>query len=230
MDTTAAGNLHRTLANQIADWLAIEIIEERLAPGERLNEKLLADRLDVSRAPLREAFRILEKRSLVTITPQRGARVCVLSAAEVDHLFEIRTVLVGLAGRLAALNRSEAAMCSLEGRLDELERARTEPDNYARASATSTLEVARASGNPKLLEMIESFAQQIGRYARLGLSTQARRDRSLANWRSLVTAIRSRDGDLADLMQRTLAAENRKAAIEALHSRESTLACNHRPL
>jgi DNA-binding GntR family transcriptional regulator len=211
--------LQRTLPHQIADWLAIEIIEERLEPGERLNETKLAERLKVSRAPLREAFRILEQRALVTITPQRGTRVRTLSAEEVDHLFEIRTVLVGLSGRLAAINRSPEAMATLEQRLEELEQAREDSDRYARASAASTLAVAGASGNPKLLEMIESFAQQIGRYARIGLSTQARRDRSLTNWRSLLAAIRSRDGDLAELMQRTLAAENRKAAIEALGAR-----------
>jgi DNA-binding GntR family transcriptional regulator len=214
-----SASLQRTLANQIADQLAIEIIEECLAPGERLNETLLSERFGVSRAPLREALRILEKRSLVTITPQRGARVRTLSAAEVDHLFEIRTVLVGLSGRLAALNRDAEKLDALERCLAALETACADPDGYARASAASTLEVARASGNPKLLEMIESFAQQIGRYARIGLSTQARRDRSLGNWHSLVAAIRARDGDLAELMQRTLAAENRKAAIEMLRSR-----------
>lgn len=228
MNAPQSGLLQRTLANQIADRLAIEIIEERLGPGERLNETLLAERFGVSRAPLREALRILEKRSLVTITPQRGARVRTLSATEVDHLFEIRTVLVGLSGRLAALNRSAEGLGALERCLDVLEQARADPDGYARASAASTLEVARASGNPKLLEMIESFAQQIGRYARIGLSTQPRRDRSLGNWRSLIAAIRARDGDLAELMQRTLAAENRKAAIEMLRSRG--LPSTHPPL
>ena len=113
-------------------------------------------------------------------------------------------------------------LLALERCLDALEQSRKDPDGYARASAVGTLEVARASGNPKLLEMIESFAQQIGRYARIGLSTQGRRDRSLGNWRSLMTAIRSQDGDLAELMQRTLAAENRKAAVEMIGSRSGT--------
>jgi DNA-binding GntR family transcriptional regulator len=90
---------------QIADALAHDIIEERYAPGARLNENQNAAQWGVSRSPLREALRILEKRGLVVITPQRGARVTALSIEEVEQLFEIRAVLVGLAAKgNAALN------------------------------------------------------------------------------------------------------------------------------
>lgn len=204
---------------QIADRLAADIIEERYAPGERLNEKALAEQLGVSRSPVREAFRILENRALVTITPQRGARVTSPSLDEVDHLFEVRSALVGLAGRLAAKRRDANTVRELEALLADLKGALPDADRYARASAALTLGVSRASGNPKLLEMTTSFAHQIGRYARLGLASQARRDRSMQNWRSLVAAIRSQDGEHAELMQRRLAAENRDAALAALRPR-----------
>ena len=87
------------MPSQIADWIAAEIVAERFAPGQRLNEKALSERLGISRAPLREALRMLETRGMVTITPQRGARVTLLSSEEMVHLFEIRAVLVGLAAR-----------------------------------------------------------------------------------------------------------------------------------
>lgn len=219
MSEITPATLQSTMPVQIADWLAIEIIEERYGPGARLNEQALAQHFGVSRAPVREALRILESRALVTITPQRGARVTALSYEEVDHLFEIRAALVGLAGRLAASRRTAAALEELERLLADLEGALEMPDAYARASAAATLAVARASGNPKLAAMIVSFAHQIGRYARLGLSSQARRERSIQNWRSTISAIRSRDVELAEMMQRTLATENRKAALAALEHR-----------
>jgi DNA-binding GntR family transcriptional regulator len=87
-----ATELHRTLPSQVADWIATGIVEERFAPGERLNEKVLAEMLGISRSPLREALRILATRGMVTITPQRGARVTLLSGEEVVQLFDIRAV------------------------------------------------------------------------------------------------------------------------------------------
>lgn len=219
MSEITPATLQSTMPVQIADWLAVEIIEERYGPGVRLNEQALAQHFGVSRAPVREALRILESRALVRITPQRGARVSALSHEEVDHLFEIRAALVGLAGRLAAGRRTAADLEELERLLADLEAALETPDAYARASAAATLAVARASGNPKLTAMIVSFAHQIGRYARLGLSSQARRERSIQNWRATISAIRSRDLELAEMMQRTLATENRKAALAALEKR-----------
>ena len=226
----SAIDLQRTLAMQIADSIASAIIEERYAPGERLNEKDLAERLGVSRSPLREALRMLESRRLVTITPQRGARVTLLSTQEVVHLFEIRSVLVGLAAREVATRIDAALSERLASWLAALEQSVDDAHAYARASAATALEIARASGNPRLAEMIESFALQIGRYARLGLATQARRDRSIRNWRALFAAIRAGAAEQAEMLQRRLATENRDAVLVALTARAAPERAAHEPL
>jgi DNA-binding GntR family transcriptional regulator len=224
-----ASALHRTLPAQIADRIAAAIVEERFAPGERLNEKLLSEQFGVSRAPLREALRMLETRGLVRITPQRGARVTLLSRDEVLQLFEIREVLVGLAAREVARRWDEALAARLEPALAALESAVAEPDAYARASAAATLDIAHASGNPRLAEMIRSFASQIGRYARLGLAARPRRDRSLRNWRALFGAFRAGDADAADTLQRCLASENREAALSAMAQRDDRGSSDEEP-
>jgi DNA-binding GntR family transcriptional regulator len=224
-----ADALHRTLPAQIADWIATGIIEERFAPGERLNEVDLAERLGVSRSPLREALRMLETRGMVTITPQRGARVTQLSVDEVVHLFDIRSVLVGLAARETAVRCAGGIPGALATCLVALEASVADPDAYARASAAAALEIARSSGNPRLAEMIGSFAHPIGRYARLGLVLQARRNRSLRNWRALFAAFRNADPEVAEMLQRRLATENRDAVLEAVAGRQSGVAPSRTP-
>jgi len=215
-----ASGLHRTMPSQIADWIAAEIVAERFAPGQRLNEKELSERLGVSRAPLREALRMLETRGMVTIAPQRGARVTLLSGEEMIQLFEIRAVLVGLAAREVARRWDDRLEQSLAPCLDRLERSLEDPPSYAQASSAATLEIARASGNPRLAEMLQSFALQIGRYTRLGLSTRARRDRSLGNWRAVYAAFRAGDAGVAESLQRQLATENRDAALQIIAERD----------
>jgi len=216
---TMSESLHRTMPLQIADALAHEIIEERYAPGERLNEIQIAARWGVSRSPLREALRILEKRGLVVITPQRGARVTALSLEEVEQLFEIRAVLVGLAAKGAASRIDGSAAQRLDVLLLQLEESLHDAERYERASATTTIEIAVMSRSPPLTEMIVSFAHRIGRYARLGLGTQARRTTSIAHWRSLVEAIQAGDGERAETIHRRLALENRDEAVKVLRQR-----------
>ena len=73
----------RTLPNAVADQLRELIIEGVLQPGVRLNERALCDRLQVSRTPLREAFRLLNADGLIEIQPNRGAQVVALSREDV---------------------------------------------------------------------------------------------------------------------------------------------------
>lgn len=211
--------LHRSMPSQIADALALEIIEERYAPGERLNELQIAARWGVSRSPLREALRILEKRGLVVITPQRGARVTALSLEEVEQLFEIRSVLVGLAARRAATQADAGSQEKLGALLARLEASVNDPEKYGQASATAAIQIAIVGGSPPLTEMIVSFAHRIGRYARIGLARQARRNRSIKHWRALFVAIGAHDEERAEAIQRRLAIENRDEALKVLRQR-----------
>jgi DNA-binding GntR family transcriptional regulator len=204
---------------QIADALAVDIIQERYAPGDRLNEVLIAAHWGVSRAPVREALRILETRGLVAIAPQRGARVTALSLEEVEQLFEIRAVLVGLAARRTASSMNAEAARRLDALLAKLEHALGSAERYQQASAAAAIEISRMSGSPPLAEMIVSFAHRIGRYARIGLASRTRRSRSIANWRTLVEAMQAGDAERAEGINRRLALENRDEAMRVLRQR-----------
>jgi DNA-binding GntR family transcriptional regulator len=216
--------LHRTIASQIADALAVGIIQERYGPGDRLNEVQIAAQWGVSRSPVREALRILEARGLVTIAPQRGARITALSLQEVEQLFEIRAVLVGLAARRAASNMNAEAARRLDVLLVKLENALGSAERYEQASAATTIEIARMGGSSPLAEMIVSFAHRIGRYARLGLASRARRARSISNWRELVEAMQAGQAERAEALNRRLALENRDEAMRVLRQRSAAAA------
>lgn len=212
--------LTSTLPLQVADQIGTAIVDEQLSPGERIREVVLAQTFNVSRATIRDALRILETRGLVRILPQRGAQVTFLSPTELRNLFEIRAVLLALAARHAAANYTPAYREQFEYTLATLKETLNDPIGYARASATMVAQVASLSGNEQLAEMIESFAQRIGRYVRLGLATRERRCRSLENWQSLVTAIFEHNQDAAEAIHRNLATENGKAAMVAIQAHQ----------
>ena len=78
------------------------VIEAKLVPGARLNERVLCEQLEVSRTPLREAFKMLAGEGLVELLPNRGAVVARMGIEDIEAAFAVIGALEGLAGELAA--------------------------------------------------------------------------------------------------------------------------------
>lgn len=220
MDASATSPLARTLPLQIAERIARLIVEERLAPGERLRETALARDFEVSRATIREALRLLEQRHLVLIVPQRGAQVAKLSRKELEDLFEIRAVLLGLVSRRVAAARGADARPVLDAGYTRLEAAESDPNAYARASADLVAELTRLCDNDQLASYIADFALRIGRYARLGLIRPERRAQSLVEWKALLEAIYAGDPERTEILHRRLSTQNLVAAVAELQRRD----------
>lgn len=89
------------------------IVEGRYRPGERLVEQRLAEELDLSRTPVREAFRRLQAEGLVVVEPNRGVRVRGLSVDEIGDLYELRARLEALAAELAAVRATPEELAEL---------------------------------------------------------------------------------------------------------------------
>lgn len=102
-----------TLPASTAERLRELIIEGELAPGTRLNERALCDRLGISRTPLREAFRVLAAEGLVALSPNRGAQVVRLSADDVRESFEVMSALEALSGELACRHITAAEIAEI---------------------------------------------------------------------------------------------------------------------
>jgi DNA-binding GntR family transcriptional regulator len=90
------------LHDQVAVRLRTMLVEGRIPPGAKLNERELCEQLRVSRTPLREAIKLLAGEGLVDLLPNRGAVAVTLSEADVLNTFEVLASLEGLSGELAA--------------------------------------------------------------------------------------------------------------------------------
>lgn len=209
-----------SLAEQIAAQLAEAIVGDRYAPGARIHEVAVSERFRVSRGPVREALRILEKEGLVTIQPRRGAIVTTLSIDEVEDVFEIRGALIGLAAARLARRGAKAAAV-LRPRTDAL-RALVEAgggrDEYHAASQELTLLVCAETGSERLTSMVYSLFHLTLRYSRLGLSTPERRRDSAENWGRLVDHIERGDADAAEAAAKYLVDRSRETAIRSLQT------------
>ncbi|MEK6593001.1 MAG: GntR family transcriptional regulator [Pseudomonadota bacterium] len=212
--------LTQSLPEQIATRLSDRIVAGTYAPGQRIMEQTVAAEFAVSRGPVREALRLLEKDGLVTILPRRGAQVTNLSIAEVKEIFDIRAMLNGLRDRQIAEAPDRLQLLSaLEAEVAKLTRFAREPglgDEYVETVARIDRLLTRASDNGRLKTIHGSLMLQTLRYRQLGLSTPQRRKQSVQNWQKLVKAIRDGDGAEAERIARQRVIDSRDAAIRLL--------------
>jgi DNA-binding GntR family transcriptional regulator len=121
--------LTRRVAAQIRDM----IIEDRIQPGERIRERPLAETLNVSRTPLREALKLLEREKLIELRPNRGAVVTDPPADEIRGLLEVLGALEGLAGQLAAMQGTDQQIAEIRALHYEMLAAYTRKDKLKSA-------------------------------------------------------------------------------------------------
>ncbi|MCX7319554.1 MAG: GntR family transcriptional regulator [Hyphomicrobiales bacterium] len=152
----------RTLPDQVAEELGAEIVSGRRKAGERLVELDLARDFGVSRGPIREAIRILERRRLVDVFPRRGAYIKPMSLKSVADLFNVRTALSMLAVRTMATSPVESFIDTLARRCDELKALIDidDPMGFARTTTRAVKTIARGSGNDLLVELLTDLANQ----------------------------------------------------------------------
>lgn len=214
-----------SLAEQIATQLAEEITNEEYAPGARIHEIAVSKQFQVSRGPVREALRILENAGLVSIQPRRGAIVTDLTVAEVEDIFEIRAVLVGLAARRLARGFPPKNLAQIEERVAELQDLTTQTDQDAARYVTISQELSflfcSGTGSEQLTSIVYSLFHQTIRYTRIGLSTPERRQTSARTWAALLKNIRAGDENAAEKTARELVDNSRAMAIKMLRSEES---------
>ncbi len=185
-----------SLPEQIAVALTERIIAGSMAAGARIIEQDIAAEFGVSRAPIRETLRILEREGLIVLHPRRGCVVANLSQKEVFDIFEIRVALYQVVSRHLAETRSPTALSAMERAIEQLDRLSQDPkdaDQYAAIVLRLGLDMAQAANNPSLARMVASLALRTFRYSRLGLGTSQRRIESLGLWRGEYRAIRAGD-------------------------------------
>lgn len=142
------------------------ILTGELKPGERLMEIHLANRLGVSRTPIREAIRKLELEGLVTMVPRRGAEVANITEKNLKDVLEVRQALESLAIELACDRITNEEKDGLKANLDQVESAVRTGDTGAIASADVAFHdaIVEASGNARLVQLVSNLGEQMYRY------------------------------------------------------------------
>ena len=154
------------LRDVVFNTLRQGILTGVLKPGERLMEIHLASRLGVSRTPIREAIRMLELEGLVTMVPRKGALVSTISKQDLSDVLEVRRVLDGLAAELACERLTDKLKEELKAAEDDFSQA-TKTKNVTKIAEADVRfhdVILMASGNKRLIQMVNNLAERIYRY------------------------------------------------------------------
>lgn len=152
------------------------ILSGEIAGGERLNENALAARLKVSRGPLREATWSLEQAGLVQIVRNRGVFVRKISLEDALHLYDVRSGLARVAGRLVASRVTAEQIAVLTGLYEDLERAREAQDQaaYNEGNRQFHTRLVAFSGNERLISYHDTTEKELRLFVRRGVLGPAR--------------------------------------------------------
>ena len=211
---------HKPLRELVFEYVRKSIINGDLKPGERLMEVELAEKMGVSRTPIREAIRKLELEGLVIMEVRKGAYVADVSVKETIDILEVRSVLEGLAATIAAEKITEEE-------IEELNKINAEFDEAVKNNNTAEMVdkdtefhnlIFSASRNKKLIQMVYSLQELVMRFRVIYFNEFKRAIEMPKEHKALLNAIRERDGEKAgecaqyhiDMLKATLLEENLK--------------------
>lgn len=183
------------LRDVVFNTLRQAILTGELKPGERLMEIHLANKLGVSRTPIREAIRKLELEGLVTMIPRRGAEVAQITGKSLQDVLEVRRSLDALCAELACERISEEELEALEMACKTFEEATHTGEVRAIAAADVALHdiIIRATDNKRLVQLVNNLAEQTYRYRFEYIKDYSMHGRLVEEHRVIFEAIRKRD-------------------------------------
>lgn len=199
-----------------------EIRDGALSPGARLRETELADRLGISRTPVREAIRQLEADGLVVHLPRQGATIRSLDHAEVVELYEMRAVLEGTAARLAARAASDIELAELVALNAELASASAGPQarEMNRQFHRTLIEAAR---NRFLVKAMSALQKTLLILGPTTLAEPSRAVSAVDEHGAVLAALQARDGAAAELAMRRHVEAALSARLRGMRGREIPL-------
>jgi len=182
--------------------LIAEIRSGALAPGDRLTETDLAERLGISRTPVREAIRALEADGLVVHVPRVGASIRRLTYPEVTELYEMRTVLEGTAARLAARTASDVELAELRRISDEMGVLQADPARMYLLNRQFHRTLLDAARNRFLLDAVAGLEKTLLILGPTTMEDATRAAGAQAEHEAVLAALQARDGDRAESLMR----------------------------
>jgi len=216
---------YSTKSELVYQHLREMIVNGKFLPGTHLYLGEIAQSLGVSTNPVREAFRRLESEGLIANRPHAGATVSAIDVEKIEVHFEIRGVLEGLAVRLAAAHLTDdelAQLVSWDRRLAEFA-ATSEFAAWNEANIAFHRFLFGLSRSPELIAMIDLQRDRSPRYRHFPEILAIRARESDQERQTLFVALRERDGEAAERIQRSVTSRV-GALLCAAMSRQSDVA------
>ena len=190
---------YELLSQKVYCILKTEIVKKHLKPGTKLLEVKIAKQMGVSRTPVREAIRELAAEGFVKISPNQGVIVSIASIEDTQEVLQIRSVLEGLAARLATKVINGEEIKELEKYIEQMEYYA----NKDNALAFSKMDVKfhelilNICGNNRLIQIRKNLSDQAHRYRIRSLSIPGRLKHSLKEHQEIVKALKRKDSEQA---------------------------------
>jgi Transcriptional regulators len=187
------------------------IVEGELAPGTQIVQEALAERLGLSRVPIREALKILEGEGQVSYSPHRGYFVTELDLDDIREVYRIRRILESDAAVIGVPRLTDADLVSMAVAVEDLARASAVDDMVAMTAANRRFHftIIEASGMPRLTRLVRQLWDAIDPYRVLYYTEPSNRETVDRQHREILAAVRARDTDRVV----TLLDEHREHAI-----------------
>lgn len=171
----------------------------------RLDERTLAEKLGVSRTPVREALSRLEQEGLIQMVPRRGAYVVRKTKTEILEMIHVWAALEGMAARLATANASDREIQELRRFLqsyDDSEEARTHIDEYSETNILFHQTIIRLSKSKLLMELTQNLFIHMKSIRARTIKERDRAAQSIIDHTRIIEALESRDTDTAEQLVR----------------------------
>ena len=208
----------RLLAEEVVSRLRDLIIQGELAPGVKLNERVLCERLRTSRTPVREAIKYLASEGLVELLPNRGAIVTPITATTVREMFVVLGALEALAGELACANASDADIAEIRALHYQMlaHHARGELAQYFRCNQEIHLRLVECAGNAALSNTYRALNGHVRRARYMANLSRERWDHAVQEHEEILDAVMRRDGALLSRLLRSHLINKMQVVLEAL--------------
>jgi DNA-binding GntR family transcriptional regulator len=222
MTATVVSIPRAALHEQVANRLRQMLVEGQIAPGAKLNERELAQTLDVSRTPLREAIKMLAAEGLVELVPNRGAIAVSLDEEDVLHTFELMASLEALSGELAAQRITDRELAEIKAMHFEMLAAYTRSDlsAYYQVNAKIHRAINAAAKNPVLTATYDQVNARLQALRFRSNQDGAKWKRAVKEHERMVDALGARDAaGMRDVLIAHL--QNKRDAVIAQLRKES---------
>jgi len=208
----------RLLHEEGVDRLRDMIVQGELAPETKLNERVLAAQLGISRTPLREAIKFLASEGLVELLPNRGAVVASLKAGKVKEIFAVLGTLEALAGELACRDATDADIAEIRALHYQMvaHHARGELAQYFRYNQQIHIRIVECAGNATLTQIYRGLNAHVRRARYMANLSRERWDKAVREHEEILDALSARDSKRLQSLLRDHLANKLVLVMEAL--------------